>query len=1502
MPPRRSTRSSIASTASVKSEKSASKPVSRRSARVSTASSAAAPVSKASTTRGGRKKDVIEEEEEEEEADEEEEDEEEEEEPLPPPKRGARQTARSVPPASKQSRARGSTAATKKGRKVVEEEEDDEAEVEEKLEETVEEQVEDEGAIEGRLEEKVEEKVEEEAEDEEGDEDEDELLPPPKRHARQTPLSATPPPKAKKARIMTSESESNTEEDDAKKSSPARPATQSSPWSSPVKPVSTAPPPPAVPQGPQTRLVIHKMVLVNFKSYKGRQEIGPFHKSFSAIVGPNGSGKSNTIDALLFVFGYRASKMRQGRLSELIHNSSAADDGDDGDGSVIDFCSVEVHFREIIDLPGPDAYEVVPRSNLVVARTAYQNNTSKYTINDRPSNFTEVTTLLKERGIDLDHKRFLILQGEVESIAQMKPKAPSEHEDGLLEYLEDIIGTSKYKAPIEESSLEVERLNEERVERLNRLKIVEREKGGLEAKKKEAEDFLRDQNALVRAQSLLAQHNLWLIQTSANEIMGTIESLQEEMEEERDRNKETIAESEELKQEYEQRVAAFEVVKKETEKLVKNLAVHEKAEVQFQEKKKHLISKRKKLEKALNEDRHAQTEAESWIDNHQEKIEKCKAELEELEASLETEEAELESIRDGLKDKTEVFHAQIEAKQKELEPWNAKISEKQAVVDIATNEKALLSDKIAAVQTAVQKAAEALEALKTDAAAKDAELEELGNEQATLTEEVEEKTKRLQKFDNEIQRLRGKVSSSRQKTDEARASQAANTSQNAVLDSLQRLKAAGRIHGFHGRLGGLGTIPEKYDVAVSTACPALNNLVVDTVDQGQACIEYLRKQNVGRASFIVLDKLPTDNPALKKIDTPENVPRLFDLIKLKEPRFAPAFFKGLGNTLVADDLEQANRIAYGQRRWRVVTLAGQLIDTSGTMSGGGTRVAKGGMSSKLASDAVPPEVLRQYEKETGDAEAELEKLVAERKVFQGELDAVNKKIPEVGIAVSKVELDIQTTAKRMAEAEKRVKELKSQSKPNTGDLKRIQELEGEITAASKEADKLREKSGKIDDEIKSLQNKILEIGGVRMRSQKAKVDGIKGMIDLATEQLTKSEVGKAKSEKDVQKLAKSIESNEGALEELNEELEKLESDFAECAEDVAAVRKLVEEVQDKADSAKQELAEMKVELDEKMGLMNDFRAKEMEIKRQLEEAEKSRKHHDQKIKHWQDYHDQLELQEIDEDEDEENGPEAHEDAEASEPKAKVKSEEGAEPAAKHQKTSASFELEIFDAKFLSRQKINDLTADVALLEDKLKRGKPNLNVLAEYRRRETEFLDRAKDLEKVTENRDAQKKRYDELRKARLEEFMAGFNTISSKLKEMYQMITLGGNAELELVDSMDPFSEGIIFSVMPPKKSWKNISNLSGGEKTLSSLALVFALHVFKPTPLYFMDEIDAALDFRNVSIVANYIKDRTKNAQFIIISLRNDMFELSHRLIGIYKTSNATRSISIDNRALTT
>lgn len=219
---------------------------------------------------------------------------------------------------------------------------------------------------------------------------------------------------------------------------------------------------------------------------------------------------------------------------------------------------------------------------------------------------------------------------------------------------------------------------------------------------------------------------------------------------------------------------------------------------------------------------------------------------------------------------------------------------------------------------------------------------------------------------------------------------------------------------------------------------------------------------------------------------------------------------------------------------------------------------------------------------------------------------------------------------------------------------------------------------------------------------------------------------------------------------------------------------------------------------------------------------------------------------------------------------------------------------------LEALKKDQLHTRIAALEDKLKDVNTDLSVLAEYRRRAEEYTARSNDLQVAVGNRDGVKRRLDDLRKRRLEEFMEGFNSISIRLKEMYQMITMGGNAELELVDSLDPFSEGILFSVMPPKKSWKNISNLSGGEKTLSSLALVFALHHYKPTPLYVMDEIDAALDFRNVSIVASYIKERTKNAQFIVISLRNNMFELASRLVGVYKVNHMVSFPSLSTLAV--
>lgn len=234
-----------------------------------------------------------------------------------------------------------------------------------------------------------------------------------------------------------------------------------------------------------------------------------------------------------------------------------------------------------------------------------------------------------------------------------------------------------------------------------------------------------------------------------------------------------------------------------------------------------------------------------------------------------------------------------------------------------------------------------------------------------------------------------------------------------------------------------------------------------------------------------------------------------------------------------------------------------------------------------------------------------------------------------------------------------------------------------------------------------------------------------------------------------------------------------------------------------------------------MAELNESRATEIEMRNKLDENQKALGENQKRSRYWEEKLSKLALQNV--------------------------SDLGEEQDA--------MELQTFTKDELDAMNKESLKAVIAALEEKVQNASVDLSVIEEYRRRTAEHEARSADLATALTSRDSAKSRLDGLRSARLNGFMEGFGIISLRLKEMYQMITMGGNAELELVDSLDPFSEGILFSVMPPKKSWKNIGNLSGGEKTLSSLALVFALHHYKPTPLYVMDEIDAALDFRNVS-----------------------------------------------------
>ncbi|KAH8993877.1 SMCs flexible hinge [Lactarius hatsudake] len=570
-------------------------------------------------------------------------------------------------------------------------------------------------------------------------------------------------------------------------------------------------------------------------------------------------------------------------------------------------------------------------------------------------------------------------------------------------------------------------------------------------------------------------------------------------------------------------------------------------EVGLEEKHKHANSKAKKLKKLLQDDENACNDALRSIQDNTAKAKSKKRKASRYEEELQQEERALEVIRD---DKTQVFRDRIEQKQKELQPWKVKVDQKQAEVDVKTSKHDMLVKKAEAVEQASAEAHEALKTAKSVQTAKIGELKNLKDKRQSSQQE----TRAIKDLAIRVGQRRAQASSTRQRVEEAKASQAASASTNEVLDSLTHLRDSGRVSGLHmhaewqfsskpdcdqeqGPLRSLGTIPDEYDVAITTTCGSLNDMVVDTAQQGQACAEYLRSQNVGRADFLVLEEIDETNH-MRSIQTPENIPRLFDLIEPKEPRFAHAFYKALRDTLVVQDLAQVTHIAFGTRRWRVVTLAGELINSSGTISGGGPKPRGGGMGLKLAANAIPPDVLRQFKQDSEATAAWLTVAMEELRATESEL-AVGKSGPQINLEIEKVKLDIQNAGKRVIEAKKRVRDLRTPSKPDVSALSHITSLERKIATARNELEGLRSPSGTIEEAIKALEREILDIGGSRLLAQKSKVDGLKLHIDVANKELTKAEVAMAKAERDSVKFERSIASNWRSLAGVEIELGKL---------------------------------------------------------------------------------------------------------------------------------------------------------------------------------------------------------------------------------------------------------------------------------------------------------------------------------------------------------------------------
>jgi len=1257
-------------------------------------------------------------------------------------------------------------------------------------------------------------------------------------------------------------------------------------------------------------------------------------------------------------------------VSELIH-SSAAHPG-------LDTARVSVQFQEIIDT-GEESYEVVPASAFTVARTAHRNNTSAYYVDGRKSSFTEVTDLLKGKGVDLDNNRFLILQGEVEQIAMMKPKAPTPHEAGLLEYLEDIIGTDRHVPALEAGAARLDGLNEKRQAALARARAAERERDGLEGPRAAAEAYLAKEADAAAARRLVYELRGREARRALAKAAADAAALEVKMEHETAKLAAASADLAAAEAEHAGLAATHDACAARLEAARDAFAACEREDVACREALKHLRGKAARLgERAAAEAGRAAAAAAAAGAADADAPEHV-ARSEKLAGALARARADAEALREGAAAEVAARTADLGAAREAAAPAEAAVAAAAARVEVAAAARDVAARAAAA---AVKRLAEAeAGAAAADRAAQTADADAAGAREgaAAAAAEAEAARSEAAAARAEADRLTDAIRTAREGLAGKQRAAAAIKNAGAAAAALAAASDSGDLVGYVGRLGDLGSIDPAYDAAVSSACPALDNFVVTDTAAAQRCVDLLRKGKLGVATFLILDKQAgLAKAASRPGSPPESAPRLYDLIRPASPDLAPAFFYATRDTVVAADLEQATRIAYGpDRRWaRAVTLAGELVNEAGTLTGGGgkprtgrMRVGKGPPPGASAADrrAAAAEIERGAA-DLAAAERACATAKAATKDAEARARAADRRAADLGASVPRAQLEADAARARAADLRGAMAGLRPRAAAAAGGGGAAGAEEADAGAALAAAQAAvvaaQADAAPFREGVALAARALEEAGGPGLQAKKAAVKALERSIAQADADAARARAGGSAARKAAAAAAAAAEATAKERDDVLAALADREAQFKAVEERALAVMADAQAAGAELEGQVAGLEAATAALDAKRREVGVIRGVEAEIQAALADIKEAAEAEGVKLAKLEDKaaaaREALKAAAVAQAEGAAEdaaalaaaagaakaataATEAAEAAAAAADEAAIaaaaadgddgtdkavgedggdgeamatdeaeggsgKVEAGADPAAADPAAAAAAAAlaaavaappppPLSDAD-LDAASLEDAQYRVAVLEDELARAAPDLAAVAAHRRAAADAAAKGAALDALTASRNAVRAAFDGLRKRRLDEFMAGFNAISLRLKEMYQMITLGGDAELELVDSLDPFAEGVVFSVRPPKKAWKNIANLSGGEKTLSSLALVFALHHFKPTPLYVMDEIDAALDFKNVSIVAHYIKERTRGAQFIIISLRNDMFELADRLVGIYKTHDATKSVAIDPR----
>ena len=1178
---------------------------------------------------------------------------------------------------------------------------------------------------------------------------------------------------------------------------------------------------------------LKKLELYGFKSFAQRTEI-VFDEGITGIVGPNGSGKSNIGDAVRWVLGEQSAKtLRGASMSDVIFNGTQK-------RKPLSYCEVSLVFDNDDHALAMEAAEVM------VTRRVYRNGESEYYLNRTACRLKDVVDLFRDTGIGKEGYS-IIGQGRIDEILSRKS-------EDRRQVFEEAAGIVKFKARKEEADKKLQRT----LENLERVDDILDE---LTKRLKPLEEQSRNARVYLELSTELKDLDLNLFLIRSDRARARLSELESEL-----LTVQTIL------ADTESNLTDKTTRRDETQNRIDQLEeAITKARTELMECAEHVHESQKKIS-ALQSRRETRSENRQRIVREQEEAQERLAEIEKDHARIQ---ADVEKQHSLIADAEQILRATQEAAEKaqakEKEADAALEAQKAAVIDQMNrlsdvrNDKTRLNTMQAQMETRLTEIEESSGALQ--------------EQEAALREALTAVEKQLETENQHQQQCQEKLAQARQASDEADAAyanlradvekqsadmQAAASRHNVLTEmtrdmegynmAVRRAMTYAKQHGLTGVKGVLAqlmTVPQAYETAIDMALGAAQqNIVTDTEETAKELINYLRQNRLGRATFLPMSAIRgktlygNERNALK---LPGCLGVASELVQCA-PEYRGIVENLLGRTVIADNLDHGIPIMRaGNHAFRLVTLEGDVMHSGGSMTGGSAQ-------SKVSNLLSRERELKELTAKLQTGRAELDKCRQELTQRQQTAQEKRQKVSDAVNALHQQEIAV---AREQARRESVFADLNTH-------LQRMQETEQARVQLHQSLEDIRQ-------QLETIEHQRTGAQGDQSAMEQKTIEMQNALVKARAE---------ASAEND-RLMVRTLQ-----LSDLRHGLSDLERDEAHAQQDQAQILR----EQERREQLLHEMDELDA-IDE-----NDMKREEAESarrqKEQLRQESAAQAIEQRRSQAQSDLRDILS--------DMENLHEAYNrDSEKLHKTELAKARIEGDQKNLQNRIWDTYKLTYAGAEEFRRTPFDEKESDcrAAELQGQIRAlGTVNVGAVEEYaetKARVDDLTAQQQDLKRAEMDlRELIERLLIQMRST----FVENFSKMQGYFAETFTRLFGGGHAELKLMDPDDPLNCGIEVNAQPPGKKLQLLSLLSGGERALTAIAILFAMLKLKPTPFCILDEIEAALDDANIGYYADYLKEYSKGTQFIVVTHRKGTMERCNSLFGVaMEEQGVSRMVSV-------